>query len=401
MPQFPIERPMNTPPIVQGPKSQEIIDPRAEYERQSRLAEQMMQGASQYQGGGIPEALAMIINAYGANKAGKKAEGSLSAALEQEAEKERQAMIAEQRAQQEKMEAELQNAMRLKQFESQNQPDPSVIREMQAAGIDPRSPEGQRRILQGTGPGTSVNVNMGEEGRYLVGKDAGLPPGWRFDQQSGQAERIPGGPAEVEQQQQAEQAGAATNERQGKSLYDEVTGDVRSQNINEVADEVLENISPWSTGLGSSLSGIGGTPAADLSADLKVLQSDQVLGRMEEMKNQSSTGATGFGAMNKPELELLMSDRQALLQNQSGPELAKAVERWKEQWNTTNAIDALSRKVENGEVPIEEAKQVADRIRAENQQKRAEITEKYGGGENTEQQSGNPEIDDLLKKYGQ
>src|SRR6056297_1191515 len=154
-----------TPPIMpQGPQQPQIIDPRAQYERQSRLAEEMMARSRQYGGGGIGEALAMMINAYGANKMGQKAEGSLSAALEQELQREQDAARAEAEAAARKREQEMEDYFRKKQIDQRMQADPSIIREMQAAGIDPRSDEGRRRILEGTSQGPTVNVNTGEQG---------------------------------------------------------------------------------------------------------------------------------------------------------------------------------------------------------------------------------------------
>ena len=42
--------------------------------------------------------------------------------------------------------------------EFNNPQAPSLIRELQAAGIDPASPEGRKRILEGTSKGTTINV---------------------------------------------------------------------------------------------------------------------------------------------------------------------------------------------------------------------------------------------------
>lgn len=59
-------------------------------------------------------------------------------------------------------------------------------------------------------------------------------------------------------------------------------------------------------------SGIGGTDAKTIATKLKGVEAQKVIATIEEMKNQSRTGATGFGALNIAELDQLKSSFLAL-----------------------------------------------------------------------------------------
>lgn len=105
-------------------------------------------------------------------------------------------------------------------------------RNLAAAGIDPNSEQGRamaqqyaQRQAMGT-PAASVNVNMApqQQPRYSYGAAVGLPTGWRMNNETGQAERIPFGPAEAEAEAERE-----AEQRQGE---------LRARNISTVTDEI-------------------------------------------------------------------------------------------------------------------------------------------------------------------
>ncbi len=65
---------------------------------------------------------------------------------------------------------------------------------------------------------------------------------------------------------------------------------------------------PLATGLpGFVLGGIKGTEAYGIRGDVELIKSKLALDMIKEMKQQSSTGATGFGAMSEKELALIQS----------------------------------------------------------------------------------------------
>lgn len=55
-----------------------------------------------------------------------------------------------------------------------------------------------------------------------------------------------------------------------------------------------------------------GSPAGQVAANVATLKSGTVLGAMKKLKELSATGATGFGAMNGSELQVLIDDIGAL-----------------------------------------------------------------------------------------
>ena len=63
---------------------------------------------------------------------------------------------------------------------------------------------------------------------------------------------------------------------------------------------------------------------SDLSADLNRLASTQIVGLIDEMKRQSATGATGFGALNMRELDVLQNSATTLANRNISDQAAAA-----------------------------------------------------------------------------
>lgn len=182
-----------TPPIVPGNQPQ-IIDPRAQYERESRLAQELLARSSQYNGGGWAEALAMMLNAYGANKMGKRAEGSLSAALQQEQEREAAALARQQQEAEAAREADFDDAVRLARERARieqefapppEDPEETMRRQLALhegkAQIDsryrdqePRQPSAFERTAEAIQMGVQQGRFTPEQGQALLDRAAGI-----------------------------------------------------------------------------------------------------------------------------------------------------------------------------------------------------------------------------------
>jgi len=388
-----------TPPIMpQGPQQPQIIDPRAQYERESRLAEQMLQQASQYQGGGYGEALAMMLNAYNAKKMGSQAESSLSAALEQELQREQDAARAESEAAARQREQEMEDYFRKKQIDQRMQADPSIIREMQAAGIDPRSDEGRRRILEGTNQGPTVNVNTGEQPQqYLYGSDAGLPAGWRIDTQTGQASRIPGGPAEAEQKELAEKERGRQEgqQRAGRTVLRAATRGL----------EIVPEITPGSGVAGANArkakSIVPGTAEYNLQLQVDDFLSNVGLDKLQEMRENSPTG----GALGQVPVQQQKRLERVLGSFDLAQDPQIIEENLKEINNSYLDImfgspEERQRLVEQGEMSPEENEQINQQYRPTQFDRFGRRVEGEQEQEQEQEQSGDPEIDQLLEMYG-
>lgn len=96
---------------------------------------------------------------------------------------------------------------------------------------------------------------------------------------------------------------------------------IRGLQLDEVLraiDGARRQVSPWSTGLGGQiLQPIGGTQARDLSGDISTIGSALTVDKLQQMKAQSQTGASGMGALSEKEGALLRDSVASLDQAQS------------------------------------------------------------------------------------
>lgn len=146
---------------------------------------------------------------------------------------------------------------------------------------------------------SSVSVTTGDEvGRYIYGTKAGLPNGWRLDTQTGNASRIPNGPAEVEAAE-AEASNAVADENKERS------GAVVTEDIDRALKIVGKN-GNWATGFGAILKGVPGTQAKSLDGILQTIKANVGFDRLQQMRDASVTGGA-LGAINKTEMDLLQS----------------------------------------------------------------------------------------------
>lgn len=181
----------------------------------------------------------------------------------------------------------------------------------------------------------ATNVSVGGDGAPGLGKlssDYGyvLDPETRqpvIDPSTGlpKAAAIPGSPADL-----AAQAAAKEQERlnAAKTRSDADKAETTMDATASVLD-ILKNADTPATGtLSRPFALYSGTPAGKVRSYVSTLQSGVALGAMSRLKEMSSTGATGFGALSEKELDLLISDIGALNPDTTEPEIfQKTIER--------------------------------------------------------------------------
>ena len=96
--------------------------------------------------------------------------------------------------------------------------------------------------------------------------------------------------------------------------------DETEASLDELIDQKTGQLKPGvsgTAGIDSFRSYIPGTDAANASASLSRLRDQLVVGLMGELKRQSRTGATGFGALSEKELAILQDSAAKLSTRQS------------------------------------------------------------------------------------
>lgn len=97
-----------------------------------------------------------------------------------------------------------------------------------------------------------------------------------------------------------------------------------AQSVNEAIDNAINGIQGnwFKTGtIGSQLADIPGTGAYDTKQQLEQVRANIGLDKLKEMKQQSSTGASGLGSLNKEELASLQAYLGSLDMGQSNDQL--------------------------------------------------------------------------------
>lgn len=107
-----------------------------------------------------------------------------------------------------------------------------------------------------------------------------------------------------------------------------------TRNLNSI-DNLMGQVSNWTTGVGSLLSVIPGTAARDFKADVSELSANIAFGELTAMREASKTGGA-LGAVSEKELQLLESALGSLDRAQSPAQFKEAlttikssIERWK------------------------------------------------------------------------
>lgn len=128
---------------------------------------------------------------------------------------------------------------------------------------------------------------------------------------------IPGGPAAIE----AELAAAAAESGAASSAV----GAASTATDARAVLDILDNAQTPATGtLSIPFAAYSGSDAGRIRSYVSTLQSGVALGAMQRLKEASATGATGFGALSAPELNLLISEIGALNPDNTEPDIFRA-----------------------------------------------------------------------------
>lgn len=145
------------------------------------------------------------------------------------------------------------------------------------------------------------------------------------------------GEIEAQGNQQARVAGIRTGPAPGAGAGQGYSAD-KADDVMSAIDDLLGKHGPdgarvggritgWTAGLvGSGLSNIGGTDAADVSADLASVAANVAFGALQEMREASKTGGA-LGQVSERELDLLSGVEGSIRQNQSPSNLRKNLEK--------------------------------------------------------------------------
>ena len=189
--------------------------------------------------------------------------------------------------------------MRL-QIEQMQNPQPNIpdtVRALEmraeAAGLVRGTPEYQQFMLTGGKDGPLVDMSGMQIGggpldRFLYGSDGGVPPGWRVDRETGEASRIPGGPADVEAQDAATKT-AETDRQQSLKLGG--TLELINLNIAQAESGGLPVTGPIGaarrTWLGQALTG---SDAVDVQNRTAAITDGAAFAEIQNMRDNSPTG---------------------------------------------------------------------------------------------------------------
>lgn len=162
------------------------------------------------------------------------------------------------------------------------------------------------------------------------------PKGWRYNPDGSMAP-IPGGPAQVAMDARADAAEAKKAALDAKSEQKQQAADARQSAAAEASNHLIGAIDQLTASegfndLGTAMGDVKiGMPmvrnaAKDSHAQLKNVAGQVALATMARLKALSSTGATGFGSLTAPELNLLQNSIAALQsENISNAELRRSL----------------------------------------------------------------------------
>ena len=169
---------------------------------------------------------------------------------------------------------------------------------------------------------------------------------------------------EVEAVEKVEAKEAAETAKQTAMETSKVQLDRTLSQIDDIVTATKE--APLATGLpGFVLGGIKGTEAYGIRGDVELIKSKLALDMIKEMKQQSSTGATGFGAMSEKELALIQSAVDRLDPDMDRDRFMQAMEEvkghytlWKE-YNDKALAEEAAQGI-GGEVAVEGSQVMSD-----------------------------------------
>lgn len=188
-----------------------------------------------------------------------------------------------------------------------------------AGGDRDRARQMIERQRQGRDPVTGEAIQSGEEGMTFEQEMAARRQ--RLAEDRFNYERVNDFNAATKEE------AAAISKIQDAQSRDAMTGKGMKRSVLDMLD-VMDNVGGrldkfWSTDMAGNLASLWkGSEADAQEADFAFLKSNVALKAMMELKAQSSTGATGFGALNTEELKVL-TNRFATLDPFTKPEIIR------------------------------------------------------------------------------
>ena len=112
--------------------------------------------------------------------------------------------------------------------------------------------------------------------------------------------------------------------------------------------QTMPDVDNWTSGIGSLLQYVPGTPARDLAAKLDTIKAAQFIESLSNLKNSSPNGASGLGSVTEREGQMLRSLIASVEQEQSPQQLSSNLQKLQEHILGTQSRvkDAYSRDVE-------------------------------------------------------
>lgn len=193
--------------------------------------------------------------------------------------------------------------------------------------------------------GTAI-ADAGGPGQAELVKRLGKPPKdyrWKAD---GNAEPIPGGPADIKSGVE----GAKAEQKKASTI-------AQSNSVLDTVNDAKNLVGMNTAGVGSWLSALPATDARNLAAKLETVKSNLGFDRLQQMRDQSPTGGA-LGAVAVQELTALQSTVASLDQAQSPGELKAAltkIEGHYKRWLDVMGAPRQTPKFDNGLTPKEAA----------------------------------------------
>lgn len=192
--------------------------------------------------------------------------------------------------------------------------------DIRAGGGKPLSRLEYEQAVRSSGATTIDNRQMGT-----------VPPGYKADYDAEgnviSLTPIPGGPAAAKEQAEvdAAQVGLESQADKAATMLDAT---------NSIREEIEGASLPVTGTFSRPFAALSNTAAGRVRSYVNALQSGVALQAILQLKEASSTGATGFGALNLKELQLLIDDVGALNPDETEPDIfLKTVDRIESRWN--------------------------------------------------------------------
>lgn len=217
--------------------------------------------------------------------------------------------------------------------------------------VEPKEPDSFEAILAAKYRNGEISLDeFAERMRSKSATSFMKPPTGFRPAGDGNLEAIPGGPADIKQQQREEKEAGLRDAtvRQADLMLEKV-------------DQTLKNVSGFTAGLGSRLSAIPGTPARNLEKDIDTLKANLGFEALQEMRRNSPTGGA-LGQVAVQELEMLQSTVSSLDPTQSPAQLKRNLNEVKKHFeNWKNAV-VKSQSGDSGGAKAPSVKNAGDRF---------------------------------------